>query len=261
MSRLPRTAATSRSTSISHPARPDRDGIPGEGILGWPVAGRPGRAWRATQAIRHAELTRDLRNGQAGRLVTQDAGPGLAERRGGLPAPAGSSRRAGSGCGRARRDPGPARWGTGRLRRRRACRGRSPPARVLPPPDGMACRDGASDDGRERATAAAYRSSPSSRSAAMTVRMTGGWRSWSSISARAASLAATAVWRASRTLPLRGSPRPRPPPLYAQNDNSEPSARSPSALGPPTRGGYLRLSPKAPSRFVMRLLGRRGERG
>jgi hypothetical protein len=31
------------------------------------------------------------------------------------------------------------------------------------------------------------------------------------------------------------SPRPRPPPPYTQNDHSEPSARSPSALGPPTR--------------------------
>ncbi len=102
-------------------------------------------------------------------------------------------------------------------------------------PDGMACPDGAGDDGRERATVAACGSSPASRSAAMTVRMTAGWRSWSSISARAASLAATAVWWASRTSPPRGSPRPRPPPLYAQNDNSEPSARSPNALGPPTR--------------------------
>jgi hypothetical protein len=63
----------------------------------------------------------------------------------------------------------------------------------------MACRDGTGDDGRERATVAACGSSPASRSAAMTVRMTAGWRSWSSISARAASLAATAVWRASRT--------------------------------------------------------------
>ena len=34
---------------------------------------------------------------------------------------------------------------------------------------------------------------------------------------------------ASWASPARGSPRPRPPPLYAQNDHSEPSARSPSA--------------------------------
>jgi hypothetical protein len=37
------------------------------------------------------------------------------------------------------------------------------------------------------------------------------------------------------------SPRPRPPPPYAQNDHSEPSARSPSALGPPTRSADLAL--------------------
>jgi hypothetical protein len=115
-------------------------------------------------------------------------------------------------------------------------------------PDGMACRDGAGDDGRERATVAACGSSPASRSAAMTVRMTAGWRSWSSISARAASLAATAVWWALRTSPPRGSPRPRPPPLYAQNDNSEPSARSPSALGPPTRTASM-SAPDSASRL------------
>ena len=41
-------------------------------------------------------------------------------------------------------------------------------------PDGMACPDGAGDDGRERATVAACGSSPANRSAAMTVRMTRG---------------------------------------------------------------------------------------
>src|SRR5262249_27624303 len=87
MTRLPRPAATSRSTSISPSARPNRDCIPGEGIFGWPVAGRATRAWRATQAIRHAELTRDLRNGKVGRQVAQDAGLGLAERRGGAARP------------------------------------------------------------------------------------------------------------------------------------------------------------------------------
>jgi hypothetical protein len=38
-----------------------------------------------------------------------------------------------------------------------------------------------------------------------------------------------------RMSPPRGSPRPRPLTLHAQNDNSEPSVRSLSALGPPPR--------------------------
>jgi hypothetical protein len=42
--------------------------------------------------------------------------------------------------------------------------------------------------------------------------------------------------------PPRGSPRPRPPTFHAQNDNSEPSARSLSALGPPLRRVGARLS-------------------
>jgi hypothetical protein len=37
------TAGASRRTSISHSARPNRDGISGEGILGWSVAGGSGQ--------------------------------------------------------------------------------------------------------------------------------------------------------------------------------------------------------------------------
>ena len=164
MSRLPRPAATSRSTSISHSARPNRDGIPWKASSAGPW--RAGRRGSGGQRRRSDTQSSPAISGtdRWGRQVARGAGLSLAERRtratrlrrarlgesaqdadaqggvrGALPGMAlKQSRRAGRMRERKSMRSGSARFrarsmGAERLRRRRACRGRSPPAGLLPP--------------------------------------------------------------------------------------------------------------------------------